>query len=146
MLALTEARRAAVRCARTLSSVVFPEPLLESVTDHGYLKLTSDIRWAHQRQQLTSLNDTINIVQDGLWLLCLSILHCDCDALPPKAADVRVGELGIVAANHLFNVRHFAIAAAVELATSWDVLSHVGGLQSLRFRSIRSRRQTYARN
>lgn len=72
-----------------------------------------DIRRSHESQKLTSLDDAINIAKEGLWLLRLSVLDGDCDALPAEAANIGVGELGVVTANHLFNVGHFAVSPAI---------------------------------
>ena len=46
-------------------------------------------------------------------MLGLSILDCDCDASPTKAADVVVCELGVVAPNHLLDVRHLGVGFAI---------------------------------
>ena len=67
------------------------------------------VRRSHESQQLAGLDDTIDIAEDGLWLLRLSVLDRDRDALPPEAADVGVGELGVVTADHLLNVRHLGV-------------------------------------
>lgn len=72
-----------------------------------------DLRRSHESEQLTSLDDAIDVGEDGLGLLRLTVLDCDCDALPAKAPDVGVGELGVVAPDHLLDVRHLAVSSAI---------------------------------
>lgn len=73
------------------------------------------LRRSHEGEQLATLDNAINIAQDGLGLLRLTVLDGDCDTLPAEAADVGVGQLGVVAANHLFNVRHLAVTPAIRV-------------------------------
>ena len=70
---------------------------------------TKHVRRAHESQQLAGLDNAIDIAEDGLGLLRLPVLDRDCDALPAEAADVGVGELGVVTADHLLNVRHLGV-------------------------------------
>jgi hypothetical protein len=77
------------------------------------------VRRPHESQQLASLDDAIDIAEDGLWLLRLAIFDGDGDALPAKAADVGVGELGVVTADHLLNVRHLGVGAARSFRRFW---------------------------
>lgn len=71
------------------------------------------LRRSHEGQQLAGLDDTIDVGQNGLGLLRLAVLDGDGDALPAKAADVGVGELGVVAPDHLLDVRHLAVPSAI---------------------------------
>lgn len=75
-----------------------------------------DIRRAHEGEEFAGLDDAIDVIQDGLGAARLAILDGDSDALPAKAANVGVGELGVVTADHLLDVRHFAVAAAIKRA------------------------------
>jgi hypothetical protein len=72
-----------------------------------------DLRRSHEGEQLARLYDTVNIAEDSLRLLCLAVLDSDSDTLPAKAANVGVGQLRVVAANHLLDVGHFAVTPAV---------------------------------
>ena len=72
-----------------------------------------DLRRSHEREQLARLDDTVDITQDGLGLLGLAVLDSDGDTLPAEAANVGVGQLGVVAANHLFDVGHFVVTPAI---------------------------------
>lgn len=75
-----------------------------------------DIRRTHEGEEFAGLDDAIDVIEDGLGASGLAILDGDGDALPAKAADVGVGELGVVTADHLLDVRHLAVAAAIKRA------------------------------
>ena len=117
MAALTEAASDAVRCARTLRSVDLPEPLskcqmsVQAMTTRHHRHL----RRAHERKQLACLDNAINIAKDSLRLLRLTVFDRDSDALPAEAADVGVGQLSVVAADHLLNVGHLAVTPPVRV-------------------------------
>jgi hypothetical protein len=72
-----------------------------------------DLRRSHESEQLARLYDTINIAENGLGLLGLAVLDGDGDTLPPEAPDVGVGQLSVVATNHLLDVGHLAATPAV---------------------------------
>jgi len=79
------------------------------------MKASGDLRRSHEGEQLTRLDDAVNIAKNGLGLLGLAVFDSDSDTLPSKAADVGVGQLGVVAANHLFDVRHFVVTPAIRV-------------------------------
>ena len=64
-----------------------------------------DKRRTHDSHQLSGIDNTADIVENGLVLVSLTVLDCDRDTSPEKAADVVVGELGIIA-HHLLDVGH----------------------------------------
>lgn len=72
-----------------------------------------NLRRAHKREQLAGLDDTIHVRQQCLGLLRLAVLDSDRDTLPGETPKVSIGELGIVAPNHLLNIRHLAVVLAV---------------------------------
>ena len=49
----------------------------------------------------------------------MAVLDSDGDALPAKAADVGVGELGVVTTYHLLNVGHRGVGAALGFRGFW---------------------------
>jgi hypothetical protein len=72
-----------------------------------------DLRRSHEGEQLARLDDTVDIAENGLGLLGLAVLDSDSDTLPAEAANVGVGQLCVVAANHLLDVGHFAVTPAI---------------------------------
>jgi hypothetical protein len=72
-----------------------------------------DLRRPHEGEQLARLDDTVDIAENGFGLLSLAVLDSDSDTLPAEAANVGVGQLRVVAANHLLDVGHFAVAPAI---------------------------------
>lgn len=77
--------------------------------------MAGDLRRSHEGEQLARLDNTVDIAEDGLWLLRLAVLDGDSDTLPAKAADVCVCQLSIVAADHLLNVGHLVVAPAIRV-------------------------------
>ena len=75
--------------------------------------MAKDLRRTHKGKQLARLYDTVDIAEDGLGLLRLTVLDGDSDTFPTEAADVCVCQLGVVAADHFFDVRHLVVAPAI---------------------------------
>lgn len=84
-----------------------------AVIDNMAERKGGDLRRSHEREQLARLDDTVDITEDGLGLLGLAVLDSDGDTLPAEAANVGVGQLGVVAANHLFDVGHLVVTPAI---------------------------------
>ena len=70
-------------------------------------------RRTHEGKELAGLDDAIDIGEDSLGLLSLAVLDGDGDTFPAKTPDVGVGQLGVVATNHLLDVRHLVVASAI---------------------------------
>lgn len=72
-----------------------------------------DSRRSHESEQLAGFDDTVDIAEKSLRLLRLAVPDGDGDTLPSEAPDVGVGQLSVVATNHLLDVGHLAVTPAV---------------------------------
>jgi hypothetical protein len=63
------------------------------------------VRRTHDGHQLSSVDNTADIVEDRFVFVSLTVLYRDRYSSPEKAADVVVGELGVIA-HDLLDVRH----------------------------------------